>query len=101
MSFAVDPGSLHAAAGNIELLNDQLSREPLLGAEGAADKMPESAIATALYRTGPLSAQVRNVISQRLQAMSGLFTVSADTFHDTDRDAADRLAALGDINPGK
>ncbi|MCU1648313.1 MAG: hypothetical protein JWN03_8588 [Nocardia sp.] len=100
MSFEVNPDGLRAAAGAIALLTGQIDGAPHLGAGPVAEKLPGSATGAALSKSDPLSSQAKKVLKARFNEFSAVLVVAADTFHGTDQDAAQRLAALTDFNSG-
>ncbi|MFI9511399.1 hypothetical protein [Nocardia sp. NPDC052566] len=101
MPLRVSPESLRSAAGTLSLLPTEIDRAPHLGAGPPAAKlMSGSAVGTALGTTDPLSKRAKDVLKARFNEFAAVLALSADTFQGTDADAAQRLAALSDINSG-
>ncbi|WP_433599987.1 hypothetical protein ACQPXH_31130 [Nocardia sp. CA-135953] len=100
MAFEVNPDGLRAAAGALALLPNQIDNAPHLGAEPVAEKLKGSAIGDALTETDSLSRQAKDVLKARFNEFSAELAYSADNFHDSDLDAAKRLADIADINSG-
>ncbi|WP_040689076.1 hypothetical protein [Nocardia vinacea] len=100
MSFEVNPDSLRGAAGVMAALPTEIDQAPHLGAGPNADKLTGSAVGAALGKSDPSSKRAKDVLKARFNQFSSLLALSAETFHDTDLDAAKRLAAIADINSG-
>ncbi|MGW4738510.1 hypothetical protein [Nocardia xishanensis] len=98
MSFEVNPDSLRSAAGEIAALPAEVDGAAHLGAGPVADKLKGSAVGTALGKSDPLSRRAKDVLKARYNQFAGLLALSADTFRDSDLDAANRIAAVPDIN---
>lgn len=100
VSLVVDPESLRAAAGTMALLPSDIDRAPHLGAGPEAAKLTGSAVGAALGLTDALSKQAKDVLKGRYDEIAGLLTLSANSYHGSDIDAAKRLADIGDLNSG-
>ncbi|MET8871194.1 type VII secretion target [Nocardia sp. NPDC004604] len=103
MGLKVSPEELRQAAGELTKLGDDIidtNKLPHLGASRGVGALPGSPIAAALANADPASASAKSVLQGRLEEMANLLTTSANTYHDSDTDAAARLAALGDLNSG-
>ncbi|WP_054812544.1 hypothetical protein [Nocardia arizonensis] len=98
MSFEVNPDSLRAAAGTLAALPDRIDGAPFLAAAPMADKLKGSIVGAALRRSDPLSRRAKDVLEARFNQFASVLAISAETFRDSDLDAATRIAAVGDIN---
>ncbi|MBF6173831.1 hypothetical protein [Nocardia blacklockiae] len=98
MPFEVSPDSLRGAAGVMAALPNEIDQAPPLGAGPEAEKLNGSTVGAALSRSDPLSRRAKDLLKARYNQFAGLLAFSADTFHNTDVDAAERIAAVGDIN---
>ncbi|MGV9541708.1 hypothetical protein [Nocardia beijingensis] len=100
MGFEVDPDTLRAAAGSMALLPGEIDRAPHLGADPVAAKLKGSSVGMALSGSDGRSRTAKDVLRARFNQFSALLALSADKFQNTDADAANRLAAVADINSG-
>lgn len=100
MSFEVNPDSLRGAAGVLAALPGAIDRAPHLGAGPNVDKLKGSVVGAALAESDPANRRAKDVLKARFNQFSSLLALSAETFRDTDLDAAKRLAAVADINSG-
>ena len=94
----VSPENLRAAATTIGVLAAGIPELPPLDAARGVRALPESAIAAALAPADGASSQAKHVLAARHGEIAYLLELSADTYRDTDVDAAARLAAVGDLN---
>ncbi|MGW4241661.1 type VII secretion target [Nocardia sp. NPDC004722] len=104
MGLKVTPATLTAAADTIGKLADTVKdtkATPPLGASRGVDGMKGSAIAAALGKADPASTVAKNVLCGRFQQFSSALSTSAKTYHDTDSEAAAKLAAIGELNDGQ
>lgn len=62
--------------------------------------MPESAVGAALGTADPASRTAKDVLKARFNEFSAVLALSADQYKGTDLDAAQRIAALADLNSG-
>ncbi|MFI5776456.1 type VII secretion target [Nocardia sp. NPDC051570] len=103
MGVQVSPEQLRQAASELTTLSGDVAdtkKLPPLGAGRGMTALPGSPIAAALTNADAASATATSVLRGRLEEMANLLTASANAYHDTDTDAAARLAALGDLNSG-
>jgi len=100
MAFHVDPDGLRAAAGVLALLPTEIDSTPKLEAEPVTSTLQGLSIGTELRNSDPASKQAKDVVKARFDEFSAVLVVSADSFHSTDIDAAQRIAAVTDLNSG-
>ncbi|MFD3508797.1 hypothetical protein [Nocardia sp. NPDC058666] len=100
MAFEVNPDSLRSAAGAVAMVPAEVDRAPYLGAAPNVGKLRGSVIGGALNQSDPASKRAKDVVKARFNQFSSVLAISAETFRDTDLDAAARIAAIGDINSG-
>ncbi|MGV9675278.1 hypothetical protein ACWDSJ_08360 [Nocardia sp. NPDC003482] len=100
MGFAVNPDGLRAAAGALALSTADVDNAPKLGAAPVAGRLAGLAVGLELGKSDAASQQAKDVLKARLNQFAALLLVSADTFAGTDLDAAQRLAAVADLNSG-
>ncbi|WP_067565253.1 hypothetical protein [Nocardia acidivorans] len=100
MPFEVNPDGLRAAAGALALLPGDIDQAPRLGAAPVAAKMPGSAAGAALAQSDNLSRKAKDLLKARFNEFSATLVIAADTYRGTDTEAANRIAALTDINSG-
>ncbi|MET8654276.1 hypothetical protein [Nocardia aurea] len=98
MSFEVNPDSLRSAAGSLAALPDRIDAAPFLGAAPMADKLKGSTVGATLGRSDPLSRRAKDVLKARYNQFASVLAISAESFQDSDVDAATRIVAVGDIN---
>ncbi|MEU2034948.1 hypothetical protein [Nocardia amamiensis] len=96
----MDPDGLRAAAGALALLPTQIDNAPHLGAGPVADKLKGLSVGAELAKSDPASKLAKDVLKARFNEFSALLALSADTFNGTDLDAAQRIAAVADLNSG-
>ncbi len=98
----ISPASLTDAAVTIGEVGEQtndITVFPHLAAKRAIDALPGSAIAVALAQADVISDAAVQVVSSRYAGFADLLTTAATSFADKDQEIADRLTALGDLNP--
>lgn len=100
MSFEISPDNLRRAAGVLAALPAEIDGAPHLGAGPVAEKLKGSAVGASLGKSDPSSRRAKDVLKARYNQFASLLVLSADTFHGTDLDAANRIAAVSDINSG-
>ena len=100
MSIEVDEDSLRQAAAALALLPSEIDGVPKLDAERVGNMLKGSAVGGALLGSNPASTRAKNLLNARFNQLSGLLAMSANSFHGTDVDAAERLAAAGELNSG-
>lgn len=100
MPFQVNPDGLHAAAGALALLTNDIDNAPHLDAESVTGKMKGLNFETELAKCDPLSTQAKEVLKARFNEFSAVLALSADNFAGTDLDAARNIARLADLNSG-
>lgn len=98
MPFEVGPDSLRGAAGQMAALPAEIDGAARLAAGPVAETLTGSAVGTALAKSDPLSQRAKDVLKARYNQFAGLLALSAETFRDTDLEAANRIAAVSDIN---
>lgn len=101
----VSPQELRDAATVFDGIGGDVGRLPaidsapgFLGTLGSF--MQGSATGPELDKIEPARAKAMRVVAGRYLELASLLRVCADAFRDTDRDAAARLSALGDLNSG-
>lgn len=101
----VSPEELRAAATTVDGIADTVAKSPVFDNEpiiyettGLLRAGP--ATAAALHTVDPAMKKAVTVVTGRFQEIAHLLRTSADTYHDTDLDAAARFVALGDLNAG-
>jgi len=98
----ITPESLTEAALTLGRLGEAVNDTntfPLLAASRGVDALPGSPIATALASGDPASSQAKRTLSSRYAAMADLLYTTAAGFKGQDEDLANKLNALGDLNP--
>ena len=82
------------------LLPEEIDHAPHLDAQVVANVLKGSSVGRVLDGLDGVSAVARATLQARFNEFSGLLAWSADTFDGTDRDAAQRLADVVDLNSG-
>ncbi|MBO0853531.1 MAG: hypothetical protein J2P18_07170 [Nocardia sp.] len=100
MAFRVDPDGLRAAAGALAQLPTEIDSAPQLAAEPVANVLKGLAVGAELDKSDPASRQAKDVLKARFNEFAAVLELSADSFHGTDLEAAQRLAAIPDLNSG-
>ncbi|MFI7192025.1 hypothetical protein ACIBQ0_20000 [Nocardia nova] len=100
MTFQVNPDGLRAAAGELALLPTEVDDAPKLDADPVAKLLAGLSVGTELGKSNAASTQAKDVLKARFDEFSALLVTCADSFHGNDQDAAQRLAAVADLNSG-
>ncbi len=100
MVFQVNPDGLRAAAGALALLPTDIDNAPKLDAESIVKSLAGLSVGVELGKSDPASRQAKDVLKARFNEFSALLVVCADTFHGNDLEAAQRIAAVADLNSG-
>lgn len=83
-------------------LADRVDQLPHLYADAMAAAFSAFSIGAALSHCDAASIQAKSVLKGRFQEISSLCDYSANSYSQSDTDAAQRIAAIGDLNvPGQ
>lgn len=96
----MNPDSLRAASGTLAQLSADIDSAPFLGAAEVSAQLPGSSVGGALGESNVASTRAKRVIKARYDQCAGLLSLSAETYVDSDAEAAVRIAGVPDINPG-
>lgn len=100
MPLEVNPDSLREAAAVLALLPQDIDKAPNLGAEPVSKALKGSLVGTHLGGSDSVTTTAKDVLKARFNEFAALLAQSANTFHGTDQDAAQRLTTMGDLNNG-
>lgn len=100
MTFEVSPDGLRAAGGAVALLPTDIDNAPKLDADPVAKSLAGLAVGAELAKSNAASTQAKDLLKARFNEFSALLVVCADNFHGNDQEAAQRIAAVADLNSG-
>ncbi|MGV9674833.1 hypothetical protein ACWDSJ_06110 [Nocardia sp. NPDC003482] len=100
MPFEVNPDSLRQAAAALALLPEEIDHAPQVKSQPVADALKGSAVGDVLAGLDAVSSLAKAVLQARFNEFSGALALSADKFHGSDVDAAQRIATVADFNSG-
>ncbi len=98
MSVEVNPDSLRVASGTLAQLSVDIDSAPFLGAAEVSAQLQGSSVGAALSESNVASTRAKRVIKARYDQFAALLALSAETYTDTDVEAAARIAGVPDIN---
>ncbi len=98
MSVEVDPDSPRVASGTLAQLSGEVDSAPFLGAAEVAAQLVGSSVGSALGESNTASTGAKQVVKARYDQFASLLSLSADTYSDSDAEAAARIAGVPDIN---
>lgn len=99
-AFEVNKESLGAAAVALSLLPREVNQTAALGSDPVAKNLQGSTVGTPLARAESAATVAKGVLTARFNEFAALLQLSADKFAGTDEDAAQRIAAVADLNSG-
>ncbi|MFF0494653.1 hypothetical protein ACFYTQ_37030 [Nocardia sp. NPDC004068] len=100
MTFEVNPDGLRAAGGALALLPTDIDNAPKLDAEPVATSLAGLTVGAELAESNAASTRAKELLKARFNEFSALLVVCADNFHGSDQEAAQRIAAVADLNSG-